>query len=152
MKSEATKFHISLRSKSLVFWLGILSRHGKSQPKRVELRLAQSSCGRRIFRRSQDVDYEYRFCHSSLCSTQISDPRLLKSKGFLALFRNFFFLRACTLSSSGISWFSYRLIMASYRNNLSSSPFSGEIKIIRHGGDFRVARLRRFRFCSFICF
>ena len=76
MKSEATKFHISLRSKSLVFWLGILSRHGKSQPKRVELRLAQSSYGRRIFRRSQDVDYEYRFCHSSLCSAQISGPRV----------------------------------------------------------------------------
>src|SRR4029077_11737061 len=36
------------------------------------------------------------------------------------------FLRACTLSNSAIAWLSCRLIMASYRNNLSSSSFSGK--------------------------
>ncbi len=66
-----------------------------------------------------------------LCSThEVLD--LLKIKNFVALFRNIRSRwippsqRACTLSSSAIAWFSCRLIMASNRNSLSSSSFSGK--------------------------
>jgi hypothetical protein len=59
---------------------------------------------------------------------------LVKLKDVLALFRNFVphlagaspVRRACTLSSSAMAWFSCQLIMASYRNNLSRSSFSGK--------------------------
>jgi hypothetical protein len=57
---------------------------------------------------------------------------LLKLNSLVALFRNYMtwivtpFRRACTRSSSVIAWLSCRLIIASYRNSLSSSSFSGK--------------------------
>jgi hypothetical protein len=73
---------------------------------------------------------------------------LLKSKTFLALFRNsvigwrrrLSLLWDCILSNSAIAWSSCRLIMASYLNNRSSSSFSGKKKMIRYGIDLRIAQ------------
>jgi len=56
---------------------------------------------------------------------------LVKLKAFLAFVAYYHtvdspFPRAWILSNSAIAWFSYRLIIASYRNSLSSSSFPGK--------------------------